>query len=184
MAQLLALLEKDLFNPRTIVGAMVWAGIFTIVALVVAHGVRLVARRAETRLSDQTGLPFVTALAQVMVYLVAFILYAHLVPELRAIGTALLAGAGVVSIVAGLAAQNTLGNLAAGLSLVLYRPIQMGDTVQISAPSGVVTARVERISLGFTVLRTESGAEVIVPNNLMMSTVLVRLPKPTPEAPR
>ena len=77
--------------------------------------------------------------------MVAFIFYAHLVPELRAIGTALLAGAGVVSIVAGLAAQNALGNLVAGLSLVLYRPIQMGDTVQLSAPSGVVTARVERI---------------------------------------
>ena len=95
-----------------------------------------------------------------LVYVVAFIFYAHLVPELRAIGTALLAGAGVVSIVAGLAAQNTLGNLVAGLSLVLYRPIQMGDTVQLSAHSGVVTARFERISLGFTVLRADSGAEV------------------------
>lgn len=180
MEQLLELVEKDVFDPRTVVGAMAWAVVLLVMSLVVAHGVRLVARRAESRLSDQTGLPFITAFVQLLVHLIAFILYAHLVPELRAIGTAVLTGAGVVSIVAGLAAQNTLGNLVAGLSLVLYRPIQMGDTVQVSAPSGVITAQVARISLGFTVLRTEKREEVIVPNNVMMSTVLVRLPK-TPD---
>lgn len=63
MEQLLALLEKDVFDPRTVVGAVAWAGVFLVAALVVAHGVRLISRRAETRLSDQAGLPFITAFA-------------------------------------------------------------------------------------------------------------------------
>ncbi|MBY0364665.1 hypothetical protein CDN99_15305 [Roseateles aquatilis] len=118
---------------------------------------------------------FVSALAQVLAYLVAFVLYAHLVPELRALGTALLAGVSVVSVVVGLAAQNTLGNLIAGFSLVLYRQVRVGDTVSLDSPKGMVTARVELISLGFTVLRDEQQQEVIVPNSVLMNSTILRV---------
>ena len=47
------------------------------------------------------------------------VLYAHLIPALRSMGTALLTGVSVVSVIIGLAAQNTLGNLIAGISLLL-----------------------------------------------------------------
>ncbi len=43
--------------------------------------------------------------------------------------TAALAGAGVVSVVVGLAAQSALSNVIAGISLVLYRTISIGDTI-------------------------------------------------------
>src|SRR5262249_43750204 len=107
--------------------------------------------------------------------LVSFVLYAHLVPELRALGTALLAGVSVVSVVVGLAAQSTLGNLVAGLSLVLYRPIRVGDRVQLNTPKGLVTATAENVSLGYTILRDDDGDEVIVPNSVMVSTIVIRL---------
>ena len=51
-------------------------------------------------------------------------------------GTALLAGVSVASIVVGLAAQNTLSNLVAGFSLLLYRPFHIGDRVQLGTPRG------------------------------------------------
>jgi len=66
--------------------------VFICAAPVMAIVVRTSARRVESRLSDFTGLRFASASAQVLSYVVAFILYAHLVPELRALGTALLAG--------------------------------------------------------------------------------------------
>jgi small-conductance mechanosensitive channel len=97
------------------------------------------------------------------------------VPELRALGTALLAGVSVVSVVVGLAAQNTLGNLIAGFSLVLYRQVRVGDTVSLDSPKGMVTARVELISLGFTVLRDEQQQEVIVPNSVLMNSTILRV---------
>jgi small-conductance mechanosensitive channel len=137
--------------------------------------IRRTARRFEPRLSDVTGLRFASALAQFLAYLVIFILYAHLIPELRALGTALLAGVSVVSVVIGLAAQNTLGNLVAGLSLVLYRPIRVGDNVQLNSPKGLITATVELVSLGFTVLRDAEEHEVIIPNRVMVSSVVIRL---------
>lgn len=80
----------------------------------------------------------------------------------------------VISIVMGLAAQNTLGNLIAGLSLVLYRPISVGDNVQLNTPKGLVTATVELISLGYTVLRDDDQDQILVPNSIMMSSVVIR----------
>ena len=134
MDYLLNAIRIDLLNPRTLIGASVWGVVFIGVAAVLAVGIRRFARRVESRLSDVTGLRFASAFAQVLAYVIAFILYAHLIPELRAIGTGLLAGVGVVSVVLGIAAQNTLGNLVAGFSLVLYRPIRVGDSVQLATP--------------------------------------------------
>lgn len=167
--------SNHLMNPNALVGAVFLGVVFLLLATVVVMLIRRAARRVEIHLTDVTALRFVSAFAQVLTYLIGFVLYAHLVPELRALGTALLTGVSVVSVVVGLAAQNTLGNLVAGLSLVLYRPIRVGDQIQISAPIGVISARVEQVSLGFTVLRDENSHEVIVPNSVMMGTTVVRL---------
>ncbi len=166
-----------LLDPKPFLGALLYGVVFIGLTTFLATLIRRLARRVESRLSDVTGLRFVSAFAQLLTYIVGFILYAHLVPGLRALGTALLAGVSIVSVVVGLAAQNTLGNLVAGLSLVLYRPIRVGDHVQINSPKGLITARVELVSLGFTVLRDEEQHEVIIPNSVMVGTIVIRLAK-------
>ncbi|MEJ7137045.1 mechanosensitive ion channel family protein [Amphibiibacter pelophylacis] len=166
---------NTLFDPKTLIGALSLGAVFLVAALVLAALVRRLTRRVAPHLTDVTGLAFASALGQVMVYLGTFVLYAHLVPDLRALGTALLTGVSIVSVVIGLAAQNTLGNLVAGLSLVLYRPVRVGDWVQVSAPAGVTTACVELLSLGYTTLRDAQGRQVLVPNSVMVSSVVVRL---------
>jgi small-conductance mechanosensitive channel len=174
MKRLMDALQQDLFDPTTLVGAAFFAIAFFTAAALLSALVRRVARRIEAHLTDTTGLAFATALVQVLVYIVGFVLYAHLVPDLRALGTALLAGVSVVSVVLGLAAQNTLGNLIAGLSLVLYRPIRVGDTVQLNTPKGLVTAAVEQLSLGYTKLRDADQHQIMVPNSVMMTSILIR----------
>ncbi len=164
-----------LFDPRSLLGAISLAIAFLLLAAALAALVRRTAKRVEPHLSDITGLVFASGLGQALAYVVAFVLYAHLIPELRALGTALLAGVSVVSVVIGLAAQNTLGNLVSGLSLVLYRPVRVGDRVQLHIPTGLVTATVELLSLGYTTLRDENGNQILVPNSVMMSSVVIRL---------
>ncbi len=175
MDHLLEAVQQDLFDPRTLIGAVSLGIVFFAAATALAVLVRRAARQVQAHLSDVTGLSFASALGQVLAYLVGFVLYAHLVPELRALGTALLAGVSVVSVVLGLAAQNTLGNLVAGLSLVLYRPIRVDDNIQLNTPKGLVTATVELISLGYTILRDAEQHQILVPNNVMMSSVVIRL---------
>jgi moderate conductance mechanosensitive channel len=175
MNHLFEALERDLLNTKTLIGAVSIGIVFFVAAAVLAALLRRATRRVETHLSDVTGIQFASALGQVLIYLVGFVLYAHLVPELRALGTALLAGVGVASVVLGFAAQSTLGNLLAGLSLVLYRPIRVGDRVQLATPKGLVTATVEQLSLGYTTLRDTEQDQILVPNSVMMSSIVVRL---------
>lgn len=175
MDDLLDAIRTSLFDPKHLIGALVWGVVFFGFSMMLAAAVRRLERRMELGLSDVTGLRFASAFAQVLGYLAGFLLYAHLVPQLRALGTALLAGVSVVSLVLGLAAQNTLGNLVAGLSLVLYRPIRVGDNIQLTSPKGLITATVEQVSLGYTVLRDAEGSEVIVPNSVMASSVVIRI---------
>ena len=120
-----------LFDPATVPGMIRYGVIAFVLASLAALAIRKSARRVEAGLSDVTLLEFVSVFAQLLVYLIALVLYAHLVPQLRTIGTALLAGAGVASVVAGLAAQDTLGNLIAGFSLVLSKAFGVGDAIQV-----------------------------------------------------
>jgi small-conductance mechanosensitive channel len=90
-------------------------------------------------------------------------------------GTALLAGASVASVVIGLAAQSTLGNLVAGIAITIYRPFRLGDTLQVAAPAGPDIGVVELISLGYTTLRAADGHIITVPNAVAASSVTVNL---------
>ncbi|MCC7415850.1 MAG: mechanosensitive ion channel [Acidobacteria bacterium] len=166
---------NDLLNPNTLAGLIFFGAAFFVAATIAVLLIRRMTRRVAAHLTDVTAARFISALAQLLVYVVAFVLYAHVVPGLRAVGTALLTGVSVVSIVIGIAAQNTLGNLIAGLSLVLYRPFSVGDRVQLSSPKGVIAATVEEVSLGFTLLRDDEAQEVIVPNTVMIGTIMIRL---------
>jgi small-conductance mechanosensitive channel len=173
MNQLLASIGRDLFVPATVIGALFYGVVFLGFAVVAARLIRVVATRSERHLTDVTALRFVVQLLQVCAFVVAFILYTHLIPPLRAFATALLAGVSVVSIVLGLAAQNTLGNLIAGFSLVLYHPFYVGDVVQLSTPKGLTTGTVESLALGYTRLGDPEGAAIIVPNSVMVSSVII-----------
>ena len=103
------------------------------------------------------------------------ILYASFVPVLRSMGTALLAGASIASVVIGLAAQSTLGNLVAGVSITIYRPFKLNDTLQVATPVGAEVGVVELITLGYTRLRTADGRRVVMPNSLAASQVTLNL---------
>ncbi len=76
---------------------------------------------------------------------------------------ALLAGA--FSVGAGFGLQNVVNNFISGLILLFERPIQVGDTVQI----GAVTGEIRRIGIRSSTVRTEEGAEVILPNGTLIS---------------
>jgi len=94
---------------------------------------------------------------------------------LWSIGTVLLASASAVSIIGGFAAQKTLGNLLAGLSLLIYRPFRLGDRIQVSAPTGVETGIVNMIGLGYTILLSSDNRKIIIPYNILYDSVIINL---------
>ena len=168
-----------LANPAEPLGAVVYGVVFALLAWLFGRALRLAVHRLLARDShgrlDRTAVSFLAQLAQIGVWVFAFISYTHLVPSLASLGNAWLAGVSVISVVVGLAAQNTLGNLVAGISLLLYRPFKVGDRLQVPAPGGLETGVVESLDLGYTVLRTDDRRRVVVPNSLMASQTTINL---------
>src|SRR5262245_22172356 len=168
------ILHGEFVNPATLVGAIFYALLFLFLAWRGARSLRLALTRLEAGLLDRTRARFLRRMRLTLIWVLAVILYAHLIPELRSMGTALLAGASVASIVTGIAAQNTLGNLIAGVSLLLYRPFGIGDFVQLTVPSGVQKGVVEDLNLGYTIIRTGNDNVIVVPNSVMVSQALLK----------
>ncbi len=77
----------------------------------------------------------------------------------RALGTSLLAGAGVTGIILGLAAQKTLGAVFAGIQIALTQPIKIDDAVVIEGEWGWI----EEITLTYVVVRIWDLRRLIVP---------------------
>jgi small conductance mechanosensitive channel len=180
--------ERDLIawvSPDTFIGAVIYLAIFVIAALLLSRGLRLTVHSAMMRHGhiDRTATSFLQQVGTAAIWVCLLILYAHLIPVLRSMGTALLAGASVATVVVGLAAQSTLGNLVAGVAIIIYRPFRLGDTLQVTAPTGTETGSVEQISLGYTTLSTADGRRVVLPNSSAASQVTINLSNARPAAP-
>ena len=80
-------------------------------------------------------------------------------PMVRQIGTALLASAGIIGLVAGIAAKPVFGNLIAGLQIALTQPIRLYDVVIVEGEWG----RVEEIGSSYVVVRIWDERRMVVP---------------------
>ena len=88
----------------------------------------------------------------------------------------LLVGAGLAGVVLGIAAQQSLGNVFAGLVLVLARPFGVGDHIRVrsGALGGIFDAWVREMSLTYVTLTTQDG-ELKVPNSAMLAAGVYQL---------
>lgn len=102
-------------------------------------------------------------LGQVIVAVVGVAVIIFTFPSARQFMGGLLASAGLVSVIAGLAAQSTLSNVFAGLQLAFADAIRVGDTV-VAGPkdqSGVI----EEITLAYVVIRIWDERRIVIPSN-------------------
>jgi len=79
--------------------------------------------------------------------------------SLEKLGISLLASAGLITIILGVAAQNTLGNIIAGIQIALTQPAKIGDTLYINDEWGYV----EDIRFTYMVLRTWDSRRLVIP---------------------
>ena len=80
----------------------------------------------------------------------------------------LLAGLGVAGFIIGFALQDTLGNFASGVMILLYRPYDIGDLVDVSGVHG----KVDKMNLVSTSLLTLDNQTIVVPNNKIWGDVI------------
>ncbi|WP_030680833.1 mechanosensitive ion channel family protein [Streptomyces cellulosae] len=98
-------------------------------------------------------------------------------PAFRAAGASLLASAGILGIVAGVAAQSTLSNMFAGLQIAFGDMVRIGDTVVVDGEWGTV----EEITLTFLTVRTWDERRLTMPVSYFTSKPFENWSRGTPQ---
>lgn len=136
--------------------------------------IRLIARKLKKSPVFKSFEPSVAYFAvvsvKIMLYLILFIMILSLlgIPM-----TSLIAILGSIGIAIGLAMQSHLSNIAAGIEILILKPVKDGDFVQIDGYTGTV----KKVRLYFTELTTVDNRQVVIPNNIIMSKSLENFTK-------
>jgi|SRR5450631_1047499 small-conductance mechanosensitive channel len=141
---------------------------------VVAVGIEraLLARFPDDGLGDRrsrhvrTKIILVTRVVQALIVAVTVAAILWTIPPLRDIGAAILASAGLIGVIAGLAAQTTLGNLFAGLQIAFTDAIRIDDIVVVQG----LTGRIEEITLTYVAVRLRDNTTLILPCTYFTTT--------------
>jgi small conductance mechanosensitive channel len=80
----------------------------------------------------------------------------------------LLTGFGVAGVIIGFALQDTLSNFASGLMILIYRPFDVRDLIQVAGIKG----NVSHMSLVSTTIRTLDNQTLVIPNNKIWGDVI------------
>ena len=141
---------------------------------VVAVGIEraLLARFPDAGLGDRrsrhvrTKIILVTRVAQALIVVVTIAAILWTIPPLRDIGVGILASAGVIGVIAGLAAQTTLGNLFAGLQIAFTDAVRIDDIVVVQG----LTGRIDEITLTYVAVRAKDNTTLILPCTFFTTT--------------
>ncbi len=155
----------DALTRSAVVAALAWA------LLVIS---RLVASALQARASRdrdpgaagavRTKLSVLHRLSDAVVLVVSIALLLLQFPAVRSIGMSVLASAGVVGVVFGLAAQRSISNLLAGIQIGITQPILIGDTVVVEDEFGVI----EEIHLTYVVVKVWDLRRLVVPVSVFL----------------
>ncbi len=109
--------------------------------------------------SRRTRIAVLSRIATMAILTITVGLMLFSIPSVQAIGTTMLASAGLVALAVGAAAQPTLKSIIAGLQVALTEPMRIGDLVVVDGHTG----RVEEIRMSFVTLRIWDERLIIIP---------------------
>jgi small-conductance mechanosensitive channel len=149
------------WNGVLLIAALTWLAIGALRGLadgvIAKHPVNMDDNLEARRIHTQTRVLSRTAMGVALVAGVAFMLMTF--PGARQLGASLLASAGVVGLVAGIAAKSVFSNLIAGLQIALSQPIRIDDVLVVQGEWG----RVEEITGTYVVLAIWDQRRLIIP---------------------
>jgi len=82
--------------------------------------------------------------------------------------TGLLAGLGILGIIVGFALQDTLGNLASGVFIILNKPFKVGDWINV----GSIVGMVEKVGIAACELNSPDNIKITIPNKKIWGDII------------
>lgn len=165
-----AQLDKLGFNVLLVLKIIViLAGAFLMERLLLFL-IRRAYKGGEQGREDATRYRFLKNALRFIVGTVAIGLVIYVIPSLKHFAVTLLAGAGILVAILGLATQRAFSNIISGIFIVSFKPFRVGDMVEVSIDhSGVV----EDITLRHTVIRNWENRRVIIPNSIISDATII-----------
>lgn len=96
-------------------------------------------------------------------------------PLLKTITYPLLASSGIIAFIGGFASQQIFANILGGLFISLTKPFVIGDSIKIIDDQIIGT--VKDITLRHTVLKTNDGREILIPNSKFNNQTIEKMGK-------
>jgi small-conductance mechanosensitive channel len=155
----------SLFERLTLVLVIIFVGIDTLrtlrlVEAKIAHRAKIKCRGEERQIRvAETQYSVMHRILNVLVILATVGAALMVFDQVRAFGASLLTSAGILGLVAGVAAQRTLQNVFAGLQLAITQPIALGDVVEVENVVGTI----EEITFSFVSVRLRDLRRLILP---------------------
>ena len=110
---------------------------------------RLILKSTQEIKNDPTNYLFLRHLVVGLIYVVGISIAIYAMPNLRALASSLLAGAGILAVAVGFASQHALSNIISGLFIVIFKPFRVNDRIKLRELTGFI----EDITLRHTVIR-------------------------------
>lgn len=159
---------------HALVAAVIWIVVIVVVRFVLEHAFaryerRLAERDPAVAARRRTTFAFLLRVLVALTVLIGIWSVLSIFPATREVANAFLASSAVLAVIAGVALSTPLGNLGSGVLLAFTQPVRLGDRITVGEHTGVV----DEISLSYTTLVTDEGPHVFVPNQTMVSTMLV-----------
>lgn len=144
---------------ENIIQAIVIFGVFILASIIIDRMLKKIASHYDASASE----PFrLISNSQK-----AVLIFTGIVLALSKLGfdvSALVAGLGLTGFAIGFALKDAISNLVAGIMIVLYKPIELGNIIEVSSTKGEVVD----INLRYITIKTEKVTHLI-PNSLLLS---------------
>lgn len=156
------------FSVRILVAAVIFTVTLWLANRLAKGAERAVGRIHRAHATDNTLPAFVGGLVK---YLIIAIGLVAVLQQLGVQATSVIAVLGAASLAIGLALQGTLGNVAAGVMILLLRPYRIGDRVELNGRQGVVRG----MDLFNTKLLDYDGMTLYLPNGKVFGEMIVNI---------
>lgn len=151
----------------TLIGFVVLFGLAVVLNRVVSH---VLDRLVAAEKMDAIKAVFLKRVCKVVLIALAGVLAAMQIKPLQGMARTMLGSSAIFAAAIGLAAQEAMANVVAGVFISLFHPFSIGDYILVQGQN--VDGIVEDISLRHTVIRTFENMRVIVPNSTINNAVL------------
>ena len=130
---------------------------------------RLILKSTQEIKNDPTNYLFLRHLVVGLIYVVGISIAIYAMPNLRALASSLLAGAGILAVAVGFASQHALSNIISGLFIVIFKPFRVNDRIKLRELTGFI----EDITLRHTVIRDFENKRIVIPNSIISNEIIV-----------